>query len=150
MCSFCVLTLTSNYSGKKKPNRLSAWPCLFSSKFCISSIILHNSLFILDIPPTLIWTSKSYSYPKYQQSEVLASLLIFIYNLKRSLISCLQEILWIKNKTYMYAPIYTWGPELRIIDCLETWFSDSDFILSAWCFTHLFLLSHLMCSNMAS
>lgn len=117
---------------------------------CISSSILHISLLILDIPPALLWTSKSYSYPKYQQSEILASLLIFIYNLKRSLISCLQEILWIKKKNpaYIYAPIYTytWGPRFRII---ETWFSDSDFMFSDWCFTHLFLLSHLTCSNMA-
>lgn len=144
LCTFCVLTLTNNYSGKKKKQAtLSASPCLLSSKFCISSLILQISLLILDIPPVLIWTSKRYSYPKYPQSEALASQLTVIYNLKRSLISCLQEILWIKNKTYIYAPIYTytWGPGFRIIDCLETWFSDLDFILSGA--SHIYFYFHI-------
>lgn len=100
-CVLCFDPKKIIIQGGKKQTTLCAWPCLFSSNFCISSLMLHTSLLILDIPPVLIWTSKSYSYPKYQQSEILASLLIVIYNLKRSLISCLQEILPIKNKTYM-------------------------------------------------
>lgn len=125
--------------GETKQTTPGARPCPFSSKFCISSLILHPSLFLLGTPPLLSGTSKSCLDPKYQQSAAVPSLL-----LKIPPIPCLQEMLCIKNKTQICAPVYTHteGLGFRRIDWLEMCFSDfrSHTLPGA---SHIYFSSHI-------